>query len=231
MSNRSRTCPEEGLYGVIAQRLERPPVSRNVWGSNPHNLVSINQTTMNTTMKLTGDTLVDYVNERMELINRGELTRTQMILDSGYVYDNGKPMYTEFYTELLRSRGVVPVTNTDVEDDEYENLSGLEKDLYDSITDLLGEKWTHEETIEFMNELEDIGITTPEDFQESYEYTSDEYHANKDFAEYFVMEVLDARIPDIVLGSVDWDDVWESNLRYDYNVIETNNGSFFFRNN
>ena len=29
---------KKGFYGAIAQRLERPPVSRNVWGSNPHSL-------------------------------------------------------------------------------------------------------------------------------------------------------------------------------------------------
>ena len=26
------------FIGAIAQRLEHPPVSRNVWGSNPHSL-------------------------------------------------------------------------------------------------------------------------------------------------------------------------------------------------
>jgi hypothetical protein len=183
------------------------------------------------TFKLTGDSLVAFVDERMPLINRGELTRTQMILDAGYVYDSGKAMYTEFYTELLRARGVVPTTNTDVEDQEYDDLSSDDKDLYDKITDMFGEKWTHEETIEFMDELNDIGIESADALEDAYEYTSDEYWAEKDFAEYFTIEVLDARIPDIVLGSIDWQDVWESNLRYDYNRIETNNGTFFFRNN
>jgi hypothetical protein len=43
--------------------------------------------------------------------------------------------------------------------------------------------------------------------------------------------VLDARIPDIVFAAIDWQDVWDHNLRYDYNTIETVNGTFFFRNN
>jgi hypothetical protein len=46
-----------------------------------------------------------------------------------------------------------------------------------------------------------------------------------------VIEVMDARIPDIVLAAVDWQDVWDHNLRYDFNSIETVNGTFFFRNN
>jgi hypothetical protein len=180
---------------------------------------------------LKGDALVEFVNEKMQLINRNEMTRTEMILDAGYVYDNGKAMYTEFYTELLLAKGIKPTTDTDIEDQEYDDLSSDDKDLYDKITEMLGEKWTHEETIEFMDELEDIGIETASEFEDAYEYTCDEYWAEKDFAEYFVIEVMDARIPDIVMAAVDWQDVWDHNLRYDFNSIETVNGTFFFRNN
>ena len=178
---------------------------------------------------LKGDSLVEFVNEKMELINRNEMSRTEMIKDAGYVYDNGKAMYTEFYTELLNAKGIKPVTNTDSADVEYDNLSTDEKDLYDKITDMLGEKWTHEETIEFMDELEDIGIETASQLEDAYEYTSDEYWAEKEFAEYFCVEVMNAQIPDLVYAAVDWQDVWDHNLRYDYSVIETQNGSFFFR--
>ena len=186
---------------------------------------------MTVTSQLTGKTLVDFVDEKMPLINRGELTRTDMILEAGYRYDSGKAMYTQFYTELLNAKGIVPATNTDVEDQEYDNLTTKEKDLYDKITDMFGEKWTHEETIAFMDDLEDIGIESADDLEDAYEYTSDEYWAEKDFAEYLVTEVMDARIPDIVMAAVNWQDVWDHNLRYDYHVIETNNGAYFFRNN
>jgi hypothetical protein len=182
------------------------------------------------TFKLTGDSLVAFVDERMPLINRGELTRTDMIKDAGYAYDSGKAMYVDFYTELLNARGVVPATMTDIEDQEYDNLSSDEKDLYDKITDLLGEKWTHEETIEFMDELDDIGITTASQFEDAYVYTSDEYWAEKEFAEYMSGEVMDARIPDFVYAAIDWQAVWDHSLRYDYSTIETNNGTFFFSN-
>jgi hypothetical protein len=183
---------------------------------------------------LKGDALVEFVNEKMQLVNRNEMTRTEMILDAGYVYDNGQAMYTQFYTELLNAKGIKPVTDTDAADVEYDNLSSDDKDLYDKITEMLGEKWTHEETIEFMEELEDIGIETASEFEDAYEYThvmSYSCYAKKEFAEYFVIEVMDARIPDIVLAAVDWQDVWDHNLRYDYNAIETVNGTFFFRNN
>jgi hypothetical protein len=181
---------------------------------------------------LKGDSLVAFVDEKMPLINRGELTRTDMIKDAGYVYDNGNAMYTQFYTELLNARGVVPSTTADVMEQEYDDLSESEKDLYDKITDKLGEKWTHEETIEFMDKLSDIGITSANDFEEAYEYTHDSClsYAEKEFSEYWCIEVMDARIPDIVLSAIDWQDVWDHNLRYDFNYIETDNGTFFFRN-
>jgi hypothetical protein len=182
---------------------------------------------------LKGESLVAFVYDKMSLVNRGELTRTDMIKDAGYVYDNGKAMYVDFYTELLNAKGVVPTTNTDTMEEEYDDLSEYKKDLYDKITDVLGEKWTHEETIEFMDELEDIGITTVNELEEAYEYTHDSYssYAEKEFAEYWCIEVLDAKIPECVLGAIDWQDVWDHNLRYDFASIETVNGTFFFRNN
>ena len=182
---------------------------------------------------LKGDSLVDFVSEKMPLVNRGELTRTDMIKDAGYVYDNGKAMYVDFYTELLNAKGVVPTTDTDTMEQEYDDLSEDKKDLYDKITDMLGEKWTHNETIEFMDELEDIGIYSASDFEDSYEYTHDSYssYAEKEFSEYFCIEVLDAKIPECVFAAIDWQEVWDHNLRHDFASIETVNGTFFFRNN
>jgi len=190
-------------------------------------------TTTTTPFTLTGDSLVSFVDEKMELVNQGKLTRTDMIKDAGYVYDNGTAMYTQFYTELLNAKGVTPVTNTDVEDREYDDLTLDAKCLYDKITDMLGEKWTHEETIEFMDELDDIGIQYADDFEEAFEWEHDSYssYAEKEFAEYWCCEVMCADIPEIVLAAVDWQDVWDHNLRYDFCYIETNNGTFFFRNN
>lgn len=182
---------------------------------------------------LKGSSLLDFVNEKMELVNRGELTRTDMIKDAGYMRDNGTAMYTEFYTELLNAKGVTPVTDTDTMEQEYDDLSEPEKDLYDKITDMLGEKWTHEETIEFMDELADIGIDSASEFEEAYEWTHDSYasYAEKEFSEYWCVEVLDAQIPDFLFSAIDWQDVWDHNLRYDFCYIETVNGTFFFRNN
>ena len=190
-------------------------------------------TTTTPIFMLKGDALIEFVDERMKLVNRGEQTRTEMIKDAGYMYDNGKPMYTEFYTELLNARGIVPTTDIDTADQEYDDLSNDEKDLYDKITEMLGEKWTHEETIAFMDELYEVGINTASEFEEAYEYTHDSWssYAEKEFAEYWCVEVMDAKIPDIVYAHVDWQGVWDHDLKYDFHAIETGNGTFFFRNN
>ena len=200
---------------------------------NHQRYLTMTTTTTTPAFMLKGDALVSFCKEKMELVNRNEMTRTELILDAGYVYDNGKAMYTEFYTELLNAKGIKPTTDTDIADQEYDDLSTDKKDLYDAITEKLGEKWTHEETIEFMDELDDIGIATASELEDAYEYTHDSYssYAEKEFAEYFCIEVLDARVPDIVLAHVDWQHVWDHELRYDYNSIETVNGTFFFRNN
>lgn len=180
-----------------------------------------------------GQSLVDYVAEKMPLIERGELTRTDMIKDAGYIYDNGKAMYVDFYTELLNARGVIPATSTDVEDKEYADLDQDKKELYDSVDDKLGRQWSHSEIIEFLDELEDIGITTARDFEDAYEYEHDgyEYNAEATFAEYFVCEVLNEAPSDTIYAAVDWQAVWDHNLRYDYCYINTSNGTYFFRNN
>ena len=108
-------------------------------------------------------------------------------------------------------------------------MSESEKDLYDAITEMLGEKWTHEETIEFMDELADIGIVTASEFEDAYYGYNDEYHAERYFAEEFVNELEDLK-DSIVYAAIDWQDVWDHQLRYDFSTVETNNGTFFFRN-
>jgi hypothetical protein len=63
---------------------------------------------------LKGDALVEFVNEKMQLVNRNEMTRTEMILDAGYVYDNGKAMYETFtlsYSTLRVSNPPLTLTS------------------------------------------------------------------------------------------------------------------------
>ena len=139
---------------------------------------------------LTGDTLLQFVHERKDLIQRGELTRTEMILDAGYVYDNGKAMYVDFYTELLNARGITPVLDSEAQDEEYEALPKEKQALYDMLDEeSYTEKWSHEEFMTFIDELSDNGIETVSDYEDAFYGYNDEYHAERYFAEEFVNEI------------------------------------------
>jgi hypothetical protein len=181
-------------------------------------------------IRLTGDSLLKHVAEYKELITRGEKTRTEAVLAAGYAYDNGKAAYVDYYTEVLRAQGDLPVTDQDVEDQVYTNLSGVEQDLYDAIHDKFGRKWDHEEIMEFMQELSDIGIESPEALVDAYEYQTGEYSPEAVFAEYYVNEVHCTGIPEILEGHINWHEVWDCELRYDYNTIDFDGETFFFRN-
>jgi len=118
----------------------------------------------------------------------------------------------------------------DAEDAEYEAMSGVEQEMYDRLA-AFNNKWDHEEVTDFMKELDDIGIETPEQFDESFEWDTDGYKPEEEFAEYFVTEVYCTSFPSIVEGCIDWQAVWNSSLRYDYNTIDFGDTTYFFRNN
>lgn len=180
-----------------------------------------------TPIMLTGDSLVQFVNDRADLIQRGELTRTDMIKDAGYVYDNGQAMYVDFYTQLLRAKGVDPVTDRDVDDELYDNLDQDTKDLYDAVNDSLGEKWDHEDMMSFLEHLDqECDITTAKQFEENFEGV---YDSEKEFAEYYTTDVCNAQIPEFVYNCIDWDQVWNCELRYDFDSFDFDYSTYIFR--
>jgi hypothetical protein len=187
-------------------------------------------TTTTVPFTLTGKTLVNYVDERMPLIERGELTRTEMILNAGYVYDNGKAAYVDFYTELLNARGVTPVNSCDVQDKEYDDLPDDQKAMYDYLEQQsFAEKWDHEEYIEFIDLLDDNGIETVSSLEDALYSYNDEYWAERNFAEEYVNE-LESIQDSLVYHAIDWQAVWDHQLRYDFSTIEHGGYTFFFRN-
>lgn len=175
-----------------------------------------------TTFKLTGQSLVDFVNG----YDLNAHTRTEMVLEAGYAYDNGKAMYTEFYTELLRAKGVTPVTDTDVVDNNYEDLDRDTQKLYDLVDKNHGEKWDHDEVMEFLDELSDIGIDTADQYESLFYGV---YDTEKEFAEEFCNEVESINPDSAYYYAIDWQRVWDHNLSYDFDTIEFDYSVFFFR--
>lgn len=175
--------------------------------------------------RLVGDALLAHIEEYKHL------TKTEQCLTAGYINDKGKPAYVDFYTELLNASPVATDQCKDAADDaEYDALNDDKRALYDEVHDRFGEKWDHEQIMEFMEELDDIGITNAPDLEDAYSYQSDEYRAERDFAEYWVCEVMCEPPSDMIAHAVDWQDVWDHQLSYDFNTIEFDGETFFFWN-
>jgi len=175
--------------------------------------------------RLTGDALLAHIEEYKHL------SKTEQCLTAGYVRDNGSPAYVDFYTEVLNAKPIVSDNNNDAADDaEYDALDDDKRELYDEVHDRFGYTWDHEQIMEFIEELDDIGIENVSQLEDNYIYTSDEYRAEREFAEYWVCEVMCEPPSDVIAAAVDWQAVWDHNLSYDINTIEFDNETFFFWN-
>lgn len=180
------------------------------------------------TVRLTGDALLEHVAKYKDA------TKTEQCLTAGYVRDNGSPAYVDFYTELLNASPIVTDPNKAAADDaEYDALDDDKRELYDEVHDRFGEKWDHEQIMEFIEELNDIGIENVSQLEDAYVYTHDDWvsTAEREFAEYWVCEIMCEAPADVIAAAVDWQAVWDHNLRYDFNTIEFDGTVFFFFNN
>lgn len=177
------------------------------------------------TQRLTGDALLQHIEEYKHL------TKTEQCLTAGYITDKGKPAYVDFYTEVMNATPIVSDERKDAADDaEYDALDDDKRELYDEVHDRFGEKWDHEQIMEFMSELDDIGIENVSQLEDNYVYASDEYRAEREFAEHWVCEVMCEPPSDVIAAAIDWQAVWDHNLRYDINTVEFDGETFFFWN-
>ena len=181
--------------------------------------------------KLTGQALIDHVNNG----DLNGMSKTEQCLTAGYVRDNGKAAYTEFYTELLNAKteaGLIQSSNG-LSDGElwYDNLSATQQELYDAIEEGCPEfeKLSTDDCDTFMSELEDIGITTAEQFTEAYYGQQDGCNAGAVFSEELMIEIGAVNDESPVFFAIDWQRVWDHCLSYDYNAIEFDGVTYFFR--
>ena len=117
---------------------------------------------------------------------------------------------------------------------DYSDLSADEQNLYIEITEMFGEKWTHEQTLDFMGELNDYGITTSDDFRDAFIYITDcqytENGAKAEFAEHWYCETMgQSKAYDNVV--VDWAATYDYGLRFDMFIIEFDGDFYFFNSN
>lgn len=197
--------------------------------TNSHTFISTLMTA--TLSKLTGQDLIDHV----KFATDNNQTKTEMCLSAGYVNKNGGPAFTDFYTALLEAKTDLNQMPEESQSgaDWYDNLSEQAQSLYDQIEDMCPEfaKFTAEECQDFMNELDDIGITTAQQFEDAYYMQFDSYNAEREFAEELMCQVTPNLEESPVFFAIDWQRVWDHSLSYDFSTIEFDGTTYFFHNN
>jgi len=182
--------------------------------------------------RLAGNELLDYVKAT------SELTHTQRCLGAGYIqatkYEDGtnKPAFTDFFEAIIDAKKAndewFPPKKSGA--DWYDDLSNEQQELYDAIEDMCPEftKFDAEQCQEFMDELNDLGITTSEQFESAYMYQTDAHNAEAEYAQHYCEEI--ACINDISFLVIDWQATYDYALRYDVNTIEFDGETYFFQN-
>lgn len=181
--------------------------------------------------RLCGQELLNYVD------GSPTMTKREQAFGAGYVktLQDGSlgPNYIAFFEALLDAKNAnLDTSEEDAEFDEwYENLSSEKQELYDEMTDRCPELEVNstEEIESFMSELEDNGITTGEQFTDAHWYSTTSWNAKAEFAEYVTTEINCVDVPSYLV--IDWEQTYESNLRYDFFTVDFDDTTFFFHNN
>ena len=96
--------------------------------------------------------------------------------------------------------------------------------LANHISDYIG--ISVDDAYKLAEELADYGIETVEQFDDSYQGEFDSYKAEAEFAEDLYSGLCEISPDSTLYSFIDWQQVWDCQLRYDYFNIDT----FFFRN-
>ena len=116
----------------------------------------------------------------------------------------------------------------------YDALDTDKQELVDSIAERTYYIIEEEEYLSFIDLLdEEFGITTAMDFEDKFEMEFEGYGDNQlfEFAENLVHECYNLRgVPEFVKNHIDWEAVWNCEMRFDYSEIQFNENTYLFRN-
>ena len=104
--------------------------------------------------------------------------------------------------------------------------------LIDEISERTNFIIDEEEYDTFIEELANYGINDASQFEDAFEREVEGY-GERVFSEFSeqLMDDLGYNIqPDFIANCIDWELVWYSSLRYDYQTIEFKGNTYFFRN-
>jgi len=190
--------------------------------------------------RLAGNDLLDYIKAT------SELTHKQRCLGAGYIqdtkYDDGtdKPAFTDFFEAIIDAKkefddNTKEIYANSTEDsmsgaDWYDSLTEEQQELYNAIEDMCPEftKFDAEQCQEFMDELDDIGITTSEQFECAYMYQTDAHNAEAEYAQHYCEEIA-CMTDDMSILVIDWQATWDYALKYDMSTIVFDGETYFFQ--
>ena len=120
---------------------------------------------------------------------------------------------------------VTPNVNTVFTKDQEELLDYIADYTADAFAEYFDET---EDEQRLLDELSDIGIESKEQFEDRYEGHFDSWNAEAEFAEQLMVDCCDyIRSDHPLYNFIDWQDVWDRLVSYDYDTIQD---VYFFRN-
>jgi len=116
----------------------------------------------------------------------------------------------------------------------YDALDSDKRELVDSIAERTYYITEEQEYLDFITLLdEEFGVTTAMDFEDKFEAEFAGYGDGL-LAEYAANMVEESgyldRVPDFLKNHIDFEAVWNCELRYDYSEIQFNENTYLFRN-
>ena len=116
----------------------------------------------------------------------------------------------------------------------YDALDTDKQELVDSIAErtyYITEEQEYDDFIALLDE--EFGIQCAMDFEDKFEAEFAGY-GDSQLAEYAENMVIDSgyldRVPDFLKSHIDWEAVWNCELRYDYSEVQFNENTYLFRN-
>lgn len=84
----------------------------------------------------------------------------------------------------------------------------------------------------FLEELANHGINDVQSFEDAFQAEYEGYgeRVYGEFSEQLIEDCGYTIQPEFIANCIDWEQVWYSSLRYDYNAIDFKGNTYFFRN-
>ena len=122
------------------------------------------------------------------------------------------------------------------EQQDYDTWYDSKNPSYQLMIDVIHERTTsiidEEDYDAFIEELANYGINEPDQFEEAFSQESEGYGERvfAEFSEELVESCGYTIEPEFIRNCIDWELVWYSSLRYDYQAIEFKGNTYFFHN-